>query len=70
MTFFSNEISGHYFLQYIPMIMWHIWIGLIECINIDENDFGNIFMHPAGPNPSFNWPSQHDEFVVCISNIL
>ena len=37
------------------------WIGLVDEINHEEEDFEVKFMHPHGPTRNFRWPQREDK---------
>ena len=46
------------------------WIGMVELVDLQNQDIKVRFMHPHGPSRVFHWPSRNDICFVPVDKIL
>ena len=46
------------------------WIGLVEEVSKEEQDFKVSFLHPPGPSQNFYWPERPDVCWVAITDVI
>ena len=63
-----GDVAPSSYISCMYNLLW--WVGLVNKVYEGQGDVDVQFMHPDGPQKTFNWPQGGDSCYVPIKNIV
>ena len=63
-----GNIAPSSYISCVYNSLW--WVSLVNKVDKEQGDVDVLFMHPHGPQKTFNWPQGGDSCYVPIKNIV